>query len=109
MVVPFVLIPITVISLTGITYGQLVLRDSAIEGARFAALADQDSESGCMRSLELAKRAFAGFTELKASCLSSSQGEFQIERVNLSGKVPVMGLIPFSPRLSASASAPREN
>jgi hypothetical protein len=106
---PFALIPLSVISVSFVTYAQTVLQDSAIEGARYAALADQDSGGGCKRSLELAKAAFAGFPDLKASCSLSSQASGGIEQVVLLAKIPVFGIISLSPELSATGRAPREN
>lgn len=109
LAVPFVLVPLSVISLSFVSYAQTVLRDSAIEGARYAALADQDSSGGCKRSLELAQEAFAGFLDIKSSCSLLSQSNGQIEHVVLRGRVPVFGVFAFSPELSAMGRAPREN
>ncbi|MEY4559371.1 MAG: hypothetical protein RLZ82_386 [Actinomycetota bacterium] len=106
---PFALIPLSVISVSFVSYAQTVLQDSAIEGARYAALADQDSSAGCKRSLELAKQAFAGFLDLKASCSLTSQASGELEQVVLLAKIPVFGIIALSPELSATGRAPREN
>ena len=106
---PFALIPLSVISISFVSYAQTVLQDSAIEGARYAALADQDSGGGCKRSLDLAKEAFAGFLDLKASCTLSSQASGGLEQVVLLAKIPVFGIIALSPELSATGRAPREN
>lgn len=106
---PFALIPLSVISVSFVSYAQVVLQDSAIEGARYAALADQISSGGCKRSLELAKEAFAGFLDLKASCSFSSQASGGFEQVVLLAKIPVFGIIAMSPELSATGRAPREN
>jgi hypothetical protein len=106
---PFALIPLSVISVSIVSYAQVVLHDSAIEGARYAALADQNSTGGCKRSLELAKEAFAGFIDLKASCSFSSQANGVLEQVVLLAKIPVFGIIAMSPELSATGRAPREN
>lgn len=106
---PFALLPLSVISVSFVTYAQTVLQDSAIEGARYSALADQDSSAGCKRSLELAKQAFAGFLDLKASCILTSQASGELEQVVLMAKIPVFGIFALSPELSATGRAPREN
>jgi len=106
---PFALIPLSVISVSIVSYAQAVLQDSAIEGARYSALADQDSNGGCIRSLEVAKEAFAGFLDLKAACSSSIQASGGIEQVVLLAKIPVFGIIALNPELSAVGRAPREN
>jgi heme exporter protein D len=109
LAVPFALIPLSVISVSFVSYAQAVLLDSAIEGARYAALADQDSSGGCKRSLELAKKAFHGFFDMKASCSLSGQSNEGFEKVVLLAKIPVFGMITFSPELRATGRAPREN
>lgn len=109
LAMPFVLVPLSVISISFVSYAQAVLQDSAIEGARYAALADQDSSGGCKRSRELANAAFAGFLDLKASCSLSRQVTGEIEQVLLLAKIPVFGAIALSPELSAVGRAPREN
>lgn len=109
LAVPFALIPLSVISVSFVSYAQTVLQDSAIEGARFAALADQDSSGGCKRSLELANEAFAGFLDLRAACSGSSQNGWVLEQVVLHAKIPVFGVIALRPELSATGRAPREN
>ena len=105
---PLALIPLSVISVSFVSYAQTVLQDSAIEGARYAALADQDSSGGCKRSLELAKEAFAGFLDLKASCSLTSHASGELEQVVVMAKIPVFGIISLSPELSATGRAPRE-
>lgn len=109
MAAPFVLVPLSVVSISMNSYAQTVLQDSAIEGARFAALADQDSSSGCGRSLHLARQAFVGFRDLTATCRVVSQGQRDMEQVVIAGKVPVFGILSFSSAHSATARAPREN
>lgn len=109
LVVPFVLVPFSVISVSLITYAQAVLQDSAIEGARFAALADQESSSGCLRSLTLARQGFAGFLDLDVSCGTLNLEGNVFEQVVVTANVPVFGVITASSFLSATGRAPREN
>jgi Flp pilus assembly protein TadG len=109
LAVPFVLIPFSVISLSVISYAQNVLQDSAVEGARYAALADQESARGCERSLKLASKAFSGFLELAASCTSFISDGKSVEQVVLTGNLPLFGLITSIPEINAVGRAPSEN
>ncbi len=85
-----------------------VMFDSAVEGARFAALADQNSGAGCLRAQEL-------FTK---SLGSSLKPEFRCERVLIGPRsalvvtietpIPGLGFLPNNFRFKAVGHATSE-
>jgi Flp pilus assembly protein TadG len=106
---PFILVPISVISISLITYTDAVLKDSAIEGARYAAMADQDSSAGCRRALQVAKKGVGGFLEVRAICRQIEIDSQYFERVWVSAQVPLAGLLNLNKEISGLGTAPREN
>ena len=102
---PLVLTALTVISICLSSFTLMIIRDSAVEGARFAALADQDSDAGCDRARSAARSVVDDFVTLVASCESTETEEI----VRLDATFPLFGLIAGSRSLSAIARAPREN
>jgi len=111
-VVEFVLIslPLCLLAVTSMTiaitsFVSMVIRDSAVEGARFAALADQNSASGCSRAQQLIKAALADKFAPKVSCQSIDGVE---EIVVVSGQLQLVSFFPGMRELSATGRAPRE-
>lgn len=96
----------TVLSISLSSFSLLALRDSAIEGARYAALADQGSLTGCARARKLAESAFGKIISITSSCRQIS-GE--VEVVELSVRLPLLGFLGSSRELTVRGSAPREN
>ena len=105
MVAPLVMTALTVCSVSLASFSILVLRDSAIEGARYAALADQDSPSGCIRAEKLAESAIGKRAHVASSCRQVSG---DIEVVELSARLPLLGLLGASHKVTVRGSAPRE-
>lgn len=103
--VPLLMVSLTVLSLGITNFTMAVLRDSAIEGARFAALADQSADAGCHRALELSKQALGRFATLKVACDSLPDG---YESVRLSARLPLLGIFERNHELFAVSRAPRE-
>ena len=104
--VPLLLLSMTVVAVGLSSFAIAVLRDSAIEGARYSALADQNSSAGCMRASLLAKQAIGRFVNVTAACDSSLDG---FEVVELHGQVALFGLLSHDRELYAISLAPREN
>ena len=87
-------------------YARLVLLDSTIEGARFAALADQDIGSGVAKTKQLVAAALGPGVSVNVSGSLSKFGTIESVRfVSTLG----LNLIPGSNFLSASSVATREN
>lgn len=107
--VPFVLAPLSIISVSLIIYADTVIKDSAIEGARYAAMADQDSSSGCLRALQVAERGLGEFIEVRAKCQQVMIGSHKYEQVRLSAKAPFIGMLTINREIVGTATAPREN
>ncbi len=103
---PMLAIFVATITITLGSYARLVLLDSTIEGARFAALADQDIDSGIAKTRQLVAAALG--PGLSVSVVGSVSKLGTVESVRL---VSTLGfnLLSGSNFLSASSVATREN
>ncbi len=103
---PMLAIFVATISITLGSYARLVLLDSTIEGARFAALADQDIDSGIAKTRQLVAAALG--PGLSVSVVGSLSKLGSVESVRL---VSTLGfnLLSGSNFLTASSVATREN
>jgi hypothetical protein len=88
------------------SYARIVLLDSTIEGARYAALADQDISSGVDKTKQLVAAGLGRSVSIEVSGDLFRIGD--VESVRL---VSTLGLIilPGSELVSVSAVATREN
>ena len=103
---PMLAIFVATISISLGAYARLVLLDSTIEGARFAALADQDIASGVAKTKQLVAAALGPGLSVNVSGSLSKFGTVESVRfVSTLG----LNLIPGSNFLSASSVATREN
>ena len=103
---PMLAIFVATISITLGSYARLVLLDATIEGARFAALADQDIASGIAKSKQLVAATLgAGLTVNVAGSVSRIGKVGSVRFVSTLG----INLIPGNNFLSASSVATREN
>jgi hypothetical protein len=103
---PMLAIFVATISISLGAYARLVLLDSTIEGARFAALADQDIASGVAKTKQLVAAALGPGLSVQVSGSLSKFGTVESVRfVSTLG----LNLIPGSNFLSASSVATREN
>ena len=103
---PMLAIFVSTISITLGSYARLVLLDSTIEGARFAALADQDIASGITKTKQLVAAALGPGLNVDVAGSVSRFGI--VESVRLVSTLGI-NLIPGSNFLSASSVATREN
>ena len=103
---PMLTIFVATISITLGSYARLVLLDSTIEGARFAALADQDIASGIAKTKQLVAASLGPGLEVIVSGNVSQLGS--VESVRFVSTLGI-NLIPGSNFLSASSVATREN
>ena len=103
--VPLLLLAMTVIAVGLSGFTMAVLRDSAVEGARYSALADQFSSAGCIRATQLAKGAIGKFATIEARCDSTANG---FEVVQLNAQLVLFGLLSESRKFTAISRAPRE-
>lgn len=67
MILPVLALPWLTWNLVAAGYLKLVLTDAAIEGARFAALADQSPEAAKARALRMVSQATGGLASANAS------------------------------------------
>ena len=103
--VPLLLLAMTVIAVGLSSFTIAVLRDSAVEGARYSALADQVSSSGCVRATQLAREAIGKFATIDAKCALAANG---FEVVQLNAQLVLFGFLSESRKLTAVSRAPRE-
>ena len=103
---PMLAIFVATVSITLGSYARLVLLDSTIEGARFAALADQDIASGIAKTKKLVASALGPGLNVNVEGSVSRFGT--VESVRFVSTLGI-NLIPGSNFLTASSVATREN
>lgn len=103
---PMLAIFVATISITLGSYARLVLLDSTIEGARFAALADQDIASGIAKTRQLVAATLGAGLNVNVAASVLRIGK--VESVRFISTLGI-DLIPSSYVLSASSVATREN
>lgn len=102
------LVSLAVIGVSLTTLARSVIADSVVEGARFAALADQSSADGCVRARELIGEALGNFMSLELQCASGSVGGRSFEAIRAEAEVlGLTALLPFT-RLVVEAKASNE-
>lgn len=105
---PLLLIWISVIGVLISSYALMTLRDTAIEGSRYAALADQSTVSGCERATYLISKSFISGLKVNVNCQSMEQEGFTYEQVTVAAQLPVIGFFSSSTWLTAKARAVHE-
>ena len=103
---PMLAIFVVTVSITLGSYARLVLLDSTIEGARFAALADQDIAAGIAKTKQLVATALG--PGLSVNVVGSASRFGTVESVRFVSTLGI-NLIPWGNFLSASSVATREN
>ncbi len=103
---PLLAVFVATTSITFGSYARSVLLDSTIEGARYAALADQDIPSGIAKTKELVAAALGPSLSINVAGHPYSSGSIQSVRL-----VSTLGFsfFPGSDFLSVSSVATREN
>ncbi len=107
--IPLTLVFIAVVSICSSAYVLGVIRDSAVEGARFAALADQSSTDGCQKALSLMKQVLVSVIDPRVSCRLVYVDSSSFEKVEIEISVPFTNSLLHSSVLRAEGWAPREN
>lgn len=106
--VPIIFISLSVLGLNLASYTRLVLIDTAIEAARFSALADQTDSDGCARAKILYAKTFGSNSVLHAYCFTEQINSHEFSRAVLTTELVNLGLISFGPEIKATAKAIRE-
>lgn len=106
--VPMLLMSLGVIATCLAAFILGVIRDSAVEGARFAALADQSAGSGCLRAQMLVDKLLAPAFPRQVNCGSIEVAGVNYESVKIQVGLPVIGVFKFTNLLTAESRAPRE-
>ncbi len=105
---PAALVVLSVVALLITGFGRSLLLDAAIEGARFAAMADQDSDSGCVRAIRQLRQTFGLGWATTAECNQLQINGLVTEVVEVGLSTPMLGLLPASVTLTERAHAQRE-
>jgi hypothetical protein len=106
--VPLLMVTMAQISIFSSAFILNVIRDSAVEGARYASLADQTSEQGCARSKALVAAALGQSISPVFSCNSIVQDQITLERVSISVNWIGLGAFANLTTLQAESMAPSE-
>lgn len=100
LVAPILLLTsVTVVAILLANFAQMVLLDSAGEGARFAAMADQSAGDGCRRAQELANSALGEVWKVQANCSIDDSAMPVSARVQLVATLPGLGFLPETIRV----------
>ncbi len=105
---PAILLSLTVISVLLSGFSRSLLLDAAVEGARFAALADQTSATGCARSRELLAHTFGPEWSTTVLCSRLDSEGISTERVQASLRIPTLGFLAPGLALNEVSHAQRE-
>jgi hypothetical protein len=107
--IPLLMVTLAQLSIFSSAFILNVIRDSAVEGARYAALADQSSEQGCARSKSLVAAALGKSLGAVFTCQSIVQDQIALERVSITVNWIGLGALAGLSTLQAESMAPRES
>lgn len=108
LAVPLILLALSVSTISFVVFARNVVADSVVEGARFAALADQDSESGCLRTKMLIATTLPSILKLEQKCQSVISAAGIYEVASVVARFPVISALLPAISFRVSAKAPRE-
>jgi hypothetical protein len=106
--IPLTLVFVSVISICASSYVLGLIRDTAVEGARFAAHADQSSATGCLRARSLMNQILANSLNPQISCSLVQINSKNFEAVRIEVPLPLAGTLIKTNVLEAEGWAPRE-
>lgn len=106
--VPLLLLSVTVISIFSAIHVFNLLRDSVVEGARFAAMADQTASSGCERARQVFESAVGPALKVDLICDSVVHLGTEYERVSARLTWQLIGVAPIGSGFFTQSKAPRE-
>jgi len=107
-VIPLMMVFVSVVTISASSYILSVIRDSAVEGARFAALADQSSVSGCQKARELIEQTLSTSLNPKVDCRLVQINSTNFESVQIEVSLPLANSLLRANTLKAEGWAPRE-
>lgn len=99
--VPLVLLALSVLGVALFGLVRNVMFDSAIEGARFGALADQNSRAGCLRAQELFVKTLGSAITPTFQCEQALMGSRSVIFVSIEATIPGLGFLPNDYRFRA--------
>lgn len=108
-VIPLTLIFITVLSISASSFVLGIIRDTAVEGARFAALADQSSNTGCKKTQALIHQVLVADLHPVVTCNLVQVDSVNFEKVKIQIALPFLNAPLGLKVLEAEGWAPREN
>ena len=105
---PLVLLALSVLGVALFGLVRNVMFDSAVEGARFAALADQNARAGCLRAQELFAKALGSALKPIVQCEQAWLGSRSVIFVSIEAAIPGLGFLPNDYRFKAVGHATSE-
>ena len=93
---PMAMLSISVIATALLGFSKTVVSDSIIEGARFAALADQSPQAGCDRANELIHESIAKSVTVQLLCQTQEVQNASYSLIEARVKMPTISVfLPF--------------
>lgn len=102
------LVFVSVIAVLLSGFARSLLLDAAVEGARYGAMADQNSAAGCQRALTQLEQTFGQGWSFGSVCSSTLVAGVATEVVELSIGPPAIGFLPSGTIITEEAHAQRE-
>ncbi len=106
--IPLTLVFVSVLSISASSYVLGVVRDAAVEGARFGALADQSSASGCQKARSMINQVLVSSLNPIVNCSLLQIDSKFFETVRIEVSVPLATALLKANALMAEGWAPRE-
>lgn len=107
--IPLCLVFLSVISISASSYVLGIIRDSAVEGARYAALADQSSVAGCQKAQFLMQQVLVINLNPQVKCTLVQINSKNYETVRIEVSIPFATPLLKTKSLMAEGWAPSED
>jgi hypothetical protein len=105
---PLVLLALSVVGVALFGLVRNVMFDSAVEGARFGSLADQNGRAGCLRAQELFNKSLGSALQPIFECEQTRIGTRSVIMVSIEAAIPGLGFLPNNYRFKAVGHATSE-
>lgn len=103
---PMLFLFVSTVTLTLFSYAKTVVLDATVEGARFAALADQNVSTGASKVTELIQQSIGSLLQVEVSGSEQSVGDSSL--VYLESRAFIPGLATRTSMFTVSSLATRE-
>lgn len=103
---PMLLMFVSTVTLTLFSYAKTVVLDATVEGARFAALADQSAGDGASKVIELVQQSIGSLLRVEVSGSERSVGDSDL--IYLESRAYLPGFASANSMFTVSSLATRE-